>query len=48
MSSRSLEVPEFPLDQLQCHVIEQLQDAVTSCKHNCKEILGASQEYVFV
>ena len=48
MSSRALEVPEFPLDQLRCHVIEQLQDAVTSCKHKCKEIVGASQEFVFV
>ena len=48
MYNRSLEVPEFPLDQLRCHVIEQLEDAVMACRNNYKEILGASQEFVFV
>ncbi|XP_076818158.1 ryanodine receptor 2-like isoform X3 [Clavelina lepadiformis] len=48
IANRSLEVPEFPLDELRRHVIQQLEDIVRSCKHKYVDVMGQAQECVFV
>nr|CAB3265843.1 ryanodine receptor 3 [Phallusia mammillata] len=46
--SRPVDVPEFPLDALRHHVINQLEDAVTSLHLNYKEVTGLAQQHLFV
>jgi len=48
VTNRPVDVPEFPLNALRRHVIEQLEDAVMSCKMNFNEATGRSQETLFV